>query len=134
MAMFFANMNLTRRALKPSRGYSKCSSNRLPTTCVRMLMQTTEKGVEVFMRGGTRNRSEVRTCLRHGTHAIDSQMMLKGFTKTDNDKADLLLGYEVGIHQEKEWNASGRAGGPGWGGWSPWVRNQYRVRQTVQPY
>src|SRR5215469_7614695 len=70
MAMFFANMNLTRRALKPSRGYSKCSSNRLAKTCVRTLMQTTEKGEEVFMREGTRNRSEVRTCLRHDTHGF----------------------------------------------------------------
>ena len=25
-------------------------------------------------------------------------MMLKGFTKTDNDKADLLLGHEIGIN------------------------------------
>ena len=31
-----------------------------------------------------------------------------------------VLGYEIGIHQEKEWNASGRAGAPRWGGWSPW--------------
>ena len=46
--------------------------------------------------------------------AIDSQMAAKGFTKVDGDKADLLLGYEIGVHQEKEWNASG------WGGWGPW--------------
>jgi hypothetical protein len=54
--------------------------------------------------------------------AIDSQMAAKGFTKVDGDKADLLLGYEIGLHQEKEWNASGWGwgGGPGWGGWGPW--------------
>ena len=43
-------------------------------------------------------------------------MMLKGLTKTDNDKADSLLGYEIGIHQEKEWNAlrAGRWPRVGW--------------------
>lgn len=53
--------------------------------------------------------------------AIDSQMAAKGFAKTDSDRADLLLGYEIGIHQEKQWNAtaSGLGGGP-WGGWGPW--------------
>lgn len=54
--------------------------------------------------------------------AIDSQMAAKGFTKTDDDKADLLLGYEIGLQQEKQWNASawGWGGGPAWGGWGPW--------------
>lgn len=54
--------------------------------------------------------------------AIDSQMAAKGFTKTDGDKADLLLGYEIGIQQEKQWNGSawGWGGGPGGGGWGPW--------------
>lgn len=54
--------------------------------------------------------------------AIDSQMAAKGFTKTDGDKADLFLGYEIGIQQEKQWNASawGWGGGPGWGVLGPW--------------
>ena len=54
--------------------------------------------------------------------AIDSQMAAKGFTKTEDEKADLLLGYKIGLHQEKEWNAtaSGFGAGPGWGGWGPW--------------
>jgi hypothetical protein len=52
--------------------------------------------------------------------AIDSQMAAKGFTKTDGDNADLLLGYEIGIHQEKEWNASASGLGPGFGGRGPW--------------
>lgn len=54
--------------------------------------------------------------------AIDSQMAAKGFTQVDANNADLLLGYEIGVHQEKEWNASALgwgAGGPGWG-WGPW--------------
>ena len=53
--------------------------------------------------------------------AIDLQMAAKGFTKVDGEKADLLLGCEIGLHQEKQWNASGSGwgGGPGWGGWAP---------------
>jgi hypothetical protein len=52
--------------------------------------------------------------------AIDAQMTAKGFGKADGDKADLLLGYEIAIHQEKQLNgtASGWGGGP-WGGWGP---------------
>jgi hypothetical protein len=53
--------------------------------------------------------------------AIDSQMAAKGFTKVDGDKPDLMLGYEIGVHQERQWNASGMGwgGGPGWGGFGP---------------
>jgi hypothetical protein len=47
--------------------------------------------------------------------AIDSQLVLKGLTKTDNDQADLSIGYQIAVNQEKQWNAMG---GPGlrWGG------------------
>ena len=54
--------------------------------------------------------------------AIDSQMAAKGFTKVeDGSKADLLLGYQLAIDQEKQINgfASGM-GGWGVGGWGPW--------------
>jgi hypothetical protein len=47
--------------------------------------------------------------------SIDSQLAAKGFTKTDGDKADLLVGYQVSIQQEKQWNAYG-TGGLRWGG------------------
>jgi hypothetical protein len=49
--------------------------------------------------------------------AIDSQLAAKGFTKVDSDKADLLLGYQVGLDREKEFNAYGMGGGWGWGPW-----------------
>jgi Domain of unknown function (DUF4136) len=56
--------------------------------------------------------------------AIDSQMAAKGFTKVeDGSKADLLLGYQLAIDQEKQINgfADSWGGGlGGWGGGGPW--------------
>jgi hypothetical protein len=48
--------------------------------------------------------------------AIDSQMVAKGFTKVeDGSKADLLLGYQLAIDQEKQINGFGdNLGGWGW--------------------
>jgi len=48
--------------------------------------------------------------------SIDSQLAAKGFTKTDDDKADLYIGYQGSIDQEKQWNAYGMGGGLRWGG------------------
>src|SRR5215472_12890757 len=48
--------------------------------------------------------------------AVDSQLAAKGLTKTDNDKADLYVGYQVAVDQEKQWNAYGMGGGLRWGG------------------
>jgi hypothetical protein len=47
--------------------------------------------------------------------SIDSQLAAKGFNKTDSDKADLYVGYQVSVDQEKQWNAYGMGGGPRWG-------------------
>lgn len=44
--------------------------------------------------------------------SIDTQLAAKGFTKTDNDNADLYVGYQVSITEERQWNAYG--GGMGW--------------------
>ena len=54
--------------------------------------------------------------------AIDSQMAAKGFAKVeDGSKADLLLGYQLAIDQEKQINGFGdnMGGFGGWGG-GPW--------------
>ena len=56
--------------------------------------------------------------------AIDSQMVAKGFTKVeDGSKADLLLGYQLAIDQEKQINGFGDNLGS-WGrrgaAWGPW--------------
>jgi hypothetical protein len=48
--------------------------------------------------------------------SIDSQLASKGLTKTDTDNADLYIGYQVSIDQQKQWNAYGMGGGPRWGG------------------
>ena len=52
---------------------------------------------------------------------IDTQLATKGLTKVDSDDADLLIGYQVAIGQEKQFTSynSGWGYGPGWygGGW-----------------
>jgi len=48
--------------------------------------------------------------------SVDSQMASKGFTKTDSDKADLYVGYQIAVDQEKQWNAYGMGGGVRFGG------------------
>ena len=50
--------------------------------------------------------------------AIDSQMVVKGFTKVVEGKPDLLVGYQLIIDQEKQINGFGDNWG-GWGGWGP---------------
>jgi len=47
--------------------------------------------------------------------AVDAQLASKGMTKTDDDKADLSVGTQVSITQQKQWNAYG-GGGLRWGG------------------
>src|SRR5262249_16610215 len=48
--------------------------------------------------------------------SVDSQLASKGLTKTDGDKADLLVGYQVAVDTEKQWNAYGMGGGVRFGG------------------
>ena len=48
--------------------------------------------------------------------SVDSQLATKGLTKTEGDKADLYVGYQVAVDKEKEWNAYGMGGGIRWGG------------------
>jgi hypothetical protein len=48
--------------------------------------------------------------------SIDSQLAAKGLKKTDGDNADLDIGYQVAVDQQKQWNAYGMGGGLRWGG------------------
>lgn len=48
--------------------------------------------------------------------AVDGQLAAKGLTKTDDEKADLYVGYQVAVDQEKQWNVYGMGGGLRWGG------------------
>jgi Domain of unknown function (DUF4136) len=46
--------------------------------------------------------------------SVDAQLSTKGLTKTDDEKADLYVGYQIAVDQEKQWNAYGMGGR--WGG------------------
>jgi hypothetical protein len=51
--------------------------------------------------------------------AFDAELAKKGLTKTDNDSADLYVGYQVALGQEKQVN-SYTSGGAGWGYGARW--------------
>jgi hypothetical protein len=48
--------------------------------------------------------------------SVDAQLASKGLTKATGDTADLLVGYQIAVDQEKQWNAYGMGGGVRWGG------------------
>jgi hypothetical protein len=48
--------------------------------------------------------------------SIDSQLGVKGLTKTQSDKADLYIDYQVSVSQQKQWNAYGTGMGFRFGG------------------
>jgi len=48
--------------------------------------------------------------------AVDSQLAAKNMTKTNDDKADLYVGYQIAVDKEKQWNGYGMGGGVRWGG------------------
>lgn len=48
--------------------------------------------------------------------AVDAQLTTKGLTKTDSDTADLYVGYQTSVDQQRQWNAYGMGGGLRWGG------------------
>ena len=52
------------------------------------------------------------------TSAIDAELAQKGLKKTDAEDADLYIGYQTAIGQEKEFSSynTGWGYGPGWGG------------------
>jgi hypothetical protein len=52
------------------------------------------------------------------TTTIDAELATKGMTKTEADTADLYVGYQTAIGQEKEFTSynTGWGYGPGWGG------------------
>jgi hypothetical protein len=66
----------------------------------------------VSIEGGTHPNQIVDAQIKQ---AVDSQLVAKGMMKTDGDKADLFVGYQIAVDQEKQWNAFGM-GGARWGG------------------
>jgi hypothetical protein len=53
--------------------------------------------------------------------SVDAELAKKGLTKSDADSADLYIGYQAAVGQEKEYTSfdTGWGYGPGWygGGW-----------------
>jgi hypothetical protein len=52
--------------------------------------------------------------------AVDAELLQKGLTRTEGDNADLYIGYQVALSQEKQFTSydTGWGYGPGWGrGW-----------------
>lgn len=45
--------------------------------------------------------------------SVDSQLASKGLTKVETDNANMYIGYQIAVDQEKQWNAwgMGRIGG-----------------------
>lgn len=48
--------------------------------------------------------------------AVNNVLAAKGFTLVTADKADLNVGYQCSVDQEREWSAWGMGGGLRWGG------------------
>ena len=48
--------------------------------------------------------------------AVDSQLAYKGLTKTAGNNADLYIGYQTAVDQQKQWNAWGTGMGFRFGG------------------
>src|SRR5437762_12123785 len=50
--------------------------------------------------------------------AVDAELATKGLSKSDADTADLYIGYQAAVGQEKEYTSfdSGWGYGPGWHG------------------
>jgi len=65
----------------------------------------------VMIEGGSHPNQIVDAQIKQ---SVDSQLAAKGLTKTDSDKADLYVGYQIAVDQQKQWNAYGMGGR--WGG------------------
>jgi hypothetical protein len=48
--------------------------------------------------------------------AVNNVLATKGFVLSTSDKADLYVGYQCSVDQERQWNAWGMGGGLRWGG------------------
>lgn len=69
--------------------------------------------------------------------SIDGQLAQKGLTKTDGDTADLFIGYQGSVGQEKQLTSynTGWGYGPGWGrGWYGGMGSSTTYAQTSTIY
>jgi hypothetical protein len=68
---------------------------------------------------------------------VDAELAKKGLTKTDSDSADLYVGYQAAIGQEKQFTSysSDWGYGPGWGrGWYGGMGSTTTTGQTSTIY
>jgi hypothetical protein len=72
------------------------------------------------------------------TQAIDTQLSLKGLTKSSGEEADLVVTYQAAVDQEKQWNSFstgdtmwgyGRWGG--WGGYGGGMSSTTTTSETI---
>jgi len=63
--------------------------------------------------------------------AVDAQLSTKGMTKTDDEKADIYVGYQIAVDQEKQWNAYGMGGGLRWGGMASATQSTISIGSLV---
>jgi hypothetical protein len=63
--------------------------------------------------------------------AVDAQLTSKGLTKASGDTADLLVGYQIAVDQEKQWNAYGMGGGVRFGGMGTATQSTINVGTLV---
>jgi len=66
----------------------------------------------VAIDGGTKVDQITDTQIKN---AVDKQLAAKGLTKTDSDTADLYVGYQAAVGQERQWNTYNTGGGWGYG-------------------
>ena len=70
--------------------------------------------------------------------AVDAQLATKGLAKTEGESADLLIGYQGAVGQEKEFSSynSSWGYGPGWygGGWYGGPSSSWTTGQTSTIY
>src|SRR5262249_20785300 len=66
----------------------------------------------VTIEGGSQRNQIVDAQIKQ---SVDSQLALKGLTKTDSTTADLYVDYQIALDHEKQWEAFG-TGGFRWGG------------------
>jgi len=82
------------------------------TTCQELIFQNITPTNWLLREAGIPIRSRTP---KSSSQSI-RKLATKGFTRTDSDKADLFVAYQVAVDQEKQWNASGMGGGVRWGG------------------
>lgn len=63
--------------------------------------------------------------------AIDKQLAEKGFTKTDDPKANLAVTYQVAVDRERQWTGMGMGGGLRLGGMATATSNTISVGTLV---